>query len=89
MHVTITGVPRGTDNHASEKVERLVVPFVQALRGAYIAARVSDDHSATIDLLTDILVYAARVEGADLDELAAEAARAARGELFDAERDRP
>lgn len=87
MHVTITGVPRRqADEDTAGKIERLVVPFVQSLRGAYIAANISDDESATIDLLADILVYAAKVEGTDVDELAERAARSANGELFDAER---
>jgi hypothetical protein len=83
MHVEITGVQRGNATTGA-KIDKLVVPFVQALRGAYIAAKISDDESATIDILTDILVYAARVEGVDIHNLAADAARAAEGELFDA-----
>ena len=84
MHVTITGIPRRADYDTATKVTDLVIPFVQALRGAYVTARVSDDESATVDLLTDILVYAARVEGVDIHELAQQAASAADGELYDA-----
>lgn len=85
MHVTITGVPR---HHATtaDKVDRLVIPFVQSLRDAYVAANISDDESATVDLLADILVYASKVEGTTVEELAEQAARSANGELFEAER---
>lgn len=83
MHVSITGVPRRLET-TGVKVDKLVVPFVQALRSAYIDAKISDDESATVDMLTDVLVYAAKVEGASLSELAENAVRAAQGELVDA-----
>lgn len=85
MHVTISGVPRGNSRTTGEKIDRLVVPFVQALRGAYIAAGISDDESATVDMLADILVYAAKVESIEVYTLADQAARSAEGELHDAE----
>jgi hypothetical protein len=88
MHVTITGMPRKYDYTTENKVTNLVLPFVQALRSAYIEARISDDESATVDLLADILVYATRVEGTDLQELADRAVRSAAGELYDAEQER-
>lgn len=90
MHVTITGVPIASDytlNYTGAKIDALVLPFVQSLRDAYIKARMSDDDSATVDLVTDLLVYAVKAEGLDLDEFAERAVRAARGELFDAEHD--
>jgi|SRR4051812_32396074 hypothetical protein len=89
MHVTITGVPRpgSRGENAAEKVERLVIPFVQSLRDAYIAAKISDDESATKDILTDILVYASEVEKENIVALAHDSVRAAQGELFDADQD--
>lgn len=83
MHVTIEGVPRGCDE-THVKIERFVIPFVQALRSSYIEAKISDDESATLDLLTDILVYSGRTEGEIIQDLADRAARAARDELTEA-----
>jgi hypothetical protein len=83
VKVTITDVERDAPG-AAENVDRFVVPFVAALRDAYIDAGVSDEESATVDLLTDLLVYAHRREAEDVHALAARAARAAEGELLEA-----
>jgi hypothetical protein len=88
MNVTISHRFKPVTHSTEEKVAGLVVPLVQALRDAYIAAHISDEESATVDLLSDILVYATRVESEDVDDLAARAVRAAHGELQDAEYER-
>lgn len=88
MHVEISDLEtRPVGEGTVGKVDRLTLPFARELRAAYIAAGISDEESATLDILTDLLVYAELVKEESAHGLAERAARAAHGELFDYQRE--